>query len=262
MVDTAAYLKRIGYSGSTDSTVEVLRAIHRAHMLSVPFENLDIFLGRTIACDARAAIHKIVVEGRGGFCYELNGAFAALLRQLGFKITLLSASVPRRDGSLSPEFDHLTLKVDLEESWLADVGFGDLFLEPLKLTPGMEQEQGGRKFLILQTNDFLLLERTEHDGPWEKQYVFTLQPRELTDFAGMCRYHQTSPDSHFTQKKLCSLATPDGRTTLSGDKLIRTANNQREEQTLGSDQEWSRALRKYFGIVHPDQPQRARRYTK
>src|ERR1017187_10297680 len=131
MLNLLAYLERIGYSGSTEPSAETLRALQRAHMLAVPFENLDIHLGRPIVCDEDRFLHKIINERRGGFCYELNGAFAALLRALGFKVTLLSARVAGSDGSASPEFDHLTLRVDLDEPWLADVGFGDSFIEPL-----------------------------------------------------------------------------------------------------------------------------------
>src|SRR6476661_9816152 len=109
---------------------ETLRHLHHAHMLSVPFENLDISLGRKIICQEEGFLRKIIERLRGGFCYELNGAFAALLRELGFRVTLLSARVPRENGGNAPEFDHLALRVDLEEPWLVDVGFGDSFLEP------------------------------------------------------------------------------------------------------------------------------------
>src|SRR5271169_1200439 len=133
MLNVPAYLDRIAYAGPLAPRLEVLRNLHRAHLLSVPFENLDIAAGRKIVCDEHAFIHKIVELRRGGFCYELNGAFAALLRAIGFQVTLLSARVPRENGSDGPEFDHLALRIDLERSWLADVGFGDSFLEPLEL---------------------------------------------------------------------------------------------------------------------------------
>src|SRR5580692_3744465 len=149
MVDTPAYLARIQYAGPTEANAETLRALHRAHLVAVPFENLDIHLGRKITVDEAAILNKVVGLRRGGFCYELNGAFAALLRALGFSVTLLSARVSRDDGSASAEFDHLTLRVDLEESWLADVGFGDSFLEPLRLKPDIEQEQPGGRFRIV-----------------------------------------------------------------------------------------------------------------
>src|SRR5690348_5853237 len=106
-----AYLDRIAYTGSVAPTAENLNLLHRAHLQHVPFENLDIAHSRPIVIDPDVFIRKIVEERRGGFCYELNGAFAALLRAIGFHVTLLSGRVPKRDGSDGPEFDHLTLRV-------------------------------------------------------------------------------------------------------------------------------------------------------
>jgi N-hydroxyarylamine O-acetyltransferase len=249
MLNVPAYLERIGYKGPTTPDSETLRGLHRAHMLAVPFENLDIGLKREITCDEEAFVRKIVEQRRGGFCYEMNGAFATLLRAVGFKVTLLSARVFRPDGSRGPEFDHLTLRVDLEEPWLADVGFGDSFLEPLRLRPELEQEQEGRKFRIVQTGNTLDLQKSERDGVWKPEYSFTLQPRQLKDFASMCRYHQTSPESPFTRKKVCSIATPEGRITLSDMKLISTRNGIREERLLESAEEWARELKAQFGVV-------------
>jgi N-hydroxyarylamine O-acetyltransferase len=111
MFDLPAYLQRLNYTGPLTSSAETLRALHQAHLLAVPFENLDIPLGRPIIPEEAALFRKIVEEGRGGFCYELNGLFAALLRELGFKVTLLSARVARAEGGFGPEFDHLTLLV-------------------------------------------------------------------------------------------------------------------------------------------------------
>jgi len=218
-------------------------------MLSVPFENLDISLGRKIICEEEGFLRKIVERRRGGFCYELNGAFAALLRELGFKVTMLSARVPRDDGSSSPEFDHLALRVDLEEPWLADVGFGDLFNAPLRLETGREQEQDGRSFRIVEQDGRLHLDRTEHDGSWKRQYSFALVPRRLDEFATMCHYHQTSPESPFTRKKVCSMATPDGRITVSDRRLIITRNNEKQERLLNSEDEWQSVLLEYFGVI-------------
>src|SRR5215216_6410072 len=110
-MDIPAYLDRINYHGAIDPTAAALRELHRAHLLAVPFENLDIHLGRPIVLEQQALFAKIVTRRRGGFCYELNGLFALLLRDLGFDVTLLAAGVARADGSFGPEFDHLTLLV-------------------------------------------------------------------------------------------------------------------------------------------------------
>src|SRR5260221_6672157 len=202
-MDAQTYLRRINYQGSLTPDIDLLRSLHRVHLFTVPFEDLDIHLGREIVCDESRILHKIVNEKRGGFCYELNGAFAALLRALGFRVTLLSCRVARHDGGYSPEFDHLTLRVDLEEPWLADVGFGDCFLEPLRLKPGMEQPKDGRIYRLptrmkwLATADAMYNPEVLAEGGWKKEYWFTLQPCALSDFVGMGDYHQTSTDSTF-----------------------------------------------------------------
>jgi N-hydroxyarylamine O-acetyltransferase len=249
-VNVPAYLDRISYAGPLQPSVETLRSLHRAHLFTAPFENLDIHMGRRIVCDEAHFLHKIVDERRGGFCYELNGAFAALLRELGFQVILLSAGVVRPDGSDGPDFDHLTLRVDLEEPWLADVGFGDSFLDPLRLQPGCEQAQTGRVYRITQFPDVLRMEVYNQDR-WKPQYSFTLQPRQLPDFSAMCHYQQTSPESHFTQNRICSLATATGRITLSNDRLIVTRDGIRQERVLTGEAQWRHELQELFGITLP-----------
>lgn len=244
----AAYLDRIGYTGPIQPTAEVLQSVHRAHLFTVPFENLDIGMGRRILCNEDTFLRKIVERRRGGFCYEMNGAFAALLRAMGFKVTLLSARVPHEDGSESPEFDHLALRVDLESPWLADVGFGDSFVDPLRLETGTEQTQSNGRYRIVENDGSLHLQRIVVDGTWSRQYSFTLQPRRLEEFAPMCEYHQTSPESPFTRRRLCTLATPEGRITLSDRRLLITQNGKREERLL-SEEERRTALKEQFGIV-------------
>lgn len=262
-MDVQAYLERIRYPGPVTSDaahpgIEFLRSLHRAHLFAVPFENLDIALEREIICDEDRILRKIVQERRGGFCYELNGAFAALLRSLGFQVTLLSARVAREDGSYGLEFDHLTLRVDLEEPWLADVGFGDSFLEPLRIESGTEQAQIGRVYRLTRMTSPIAASAGEFaldvmvGGKWKKEYAFTLQPRGLCDFADMCHYHQTSPESHFTRQRICSMATAHGRITLSGEKLIETREGSRQERLLSGDQEWRASLLERFGVVLPE----------
>jgi N-hydroxyarylamine O-acetyltransferase len=249
MIDVPAYLERIEYSGPTSPSVDVLRDLHRAHLFSVPFENLDIWSRRRFLCDQDAFITKIVSRHRGGFCYELNGALAALLVKLGFHLSLLSARVPREDGTSTPEFDHLALRVDLQEAWLAAVGFGDSFLNPLRLQPGVEQPQDGKKFRIAERDGALEVQRLEPGGDWKAVYSFTLQPHRREEFGPMCDYHQTSPESPFTRKRVCTKATPEGRVTLSERRLIVTTSTGRNETLLTSEEEWKTALQDHFGVV-------------
>ena len=249
-MDINAYLKRIDYDGSLELTPEVLGALQYAHLLSVPFENLDIHLGREILLDETYLFEKIVTERRGGFCYELNGLFAALLRELGFVVDFISSRV-YEDGDYGPEFDHLILRVRLEEDWLVDVGFGENFLKPLRLVEGREQPRLGTTYrLERRSADWNLMEKNEA-GNWSYSYRFTLQPRKLSDFEGMCRYHQTSPDSHFTQKRVCSRATPTGRITIGNQQLIVTDNGHRKETTLAGEEDYLTTLEDHFGIRLP-----------
>src|SRR5262245_13661791 len=130
-MDVTAYLKRINYNRSLAPSAETLRQLQLTHLRTVPFENLSIHAHEPIVLDDEALFDKIVGRRRGGFCYEVNGLFAALLRALGFDVTMLSAEVANDSGDFTQPFDHMTLLIKLEQRWLADVGFGDSFLEPL-----------------------------------------------------------------------------------------------------------------------------------
>ena len=251
-----AYLKRIDYRGPLEPTLQTLQTLHEAHMLTVPFENLSIHASQPVLLDEEALFEKIVLRQRGGFCYELNGLFAWLLRQLGFQVTLLSAGVCGQSGDFGPEFDHLTLLIhQLDGSdWLADVGFGDSFRLPLRFVAALEQkEANGQTYRLQKTRDtnmqrdYWILQHFGDEG-WEAQYRFSLQSHVLSDFTAMCHYQQTSPESHFTQKRICSLATPTGRISLSDELLIITTPQGRTEQLLTSQEEYAAALASYFHI--------------
>jgi len=248
-VEVNAYLKRINYQGQLAPTAETLRALQTAHLRTVPFENLSIHNSEPIVLNDEALFAKIVERRRGGFCYECNGLFGALVRALGFDVTMLSAEVANAAGGFSEPFDHMALMVKLEERWLADVGFGDSFLEPLLLDEEREQVQGKQAYRIVSDGDYRVLSRREA-GEWTPQYRFTLQPYTYEDYAEMCTYHQTSPQSHFTQKRICSRATEaGGRISLSDLRLIETfANGERTERTLRDEDEYAAVLRESFGI--------------
>ena len=251
-MDVEAYLRRIEYDGPRGPTAATLRNLHRQHLFTVPFENLDIALGTPIWLDPDALFDKVVIRKRGGFCYELNGLFHDLLAALGFRVEMLSARVRREDGSFSPEFDHMLLKVLLDEPWLADVGFGDSFLDPLPLRSetaerATETAEGKSRFWVHSLNEDWDLIRDDGDKPPVAQYRFTEIPRQLNDFATMCHFHQTSPESHFTRNRICSKALPDGRVTISGMRLIVTSDGARRESVLKED-ELCHCLAEQFGI--------------
>jgi N-hydroxyarylamine O-acetyltransferase len=242
-----AYLARIGYGGPRTPTADTLRQIHRAHMFAVPFENLDIPLGNPITISLPAFYAKIVERRRGGFCYELNGLFGWLLEQLGFRIVRLSAGV-YGSGQRGPEYDHLTLLVETEERLLADVGFGDSFVEPPRLDGSISVATTGTLYRLTGMDSSRVLERQNPGSAWEPQYAFALAPHHLDEFGPRCRWTQTSPESGFTRKVTCSLATPDGRITLTGRRLITTRGQERTEQEVTSIDEYRTLLKTQFGI--------------
>lgn len=246
-MDIDRYLERIRYQGSLQPTAATLRALHEAHLLAVPFENLDIGLGCAIKLDQDSLWEKIVERRRGGFCYELNGLFALLLREIGFRVELLSAGVANGSGGFNPDFDHLTLLVHLEEDWLADVGFGESFRQPLRLQPDLAQKQEWGRYRLVRDGEDWLFE--EWRDAWKPGYRFTLQSRTMSDFSVRCLYHQISPESHFTQHSTCSLATSYGRITLSNMRLITTRHGAREERRVMDQEEYRALLLERFDIV-------------
>jgi N-hydroxyarylamine O-acetyltransferase len=245
-----AYLERINYHGSLAPTADTLRDLQVAHLLAVPFENLSIHAKEPIVLEDQALFAKIVENRRGGFCYEANGLFAALLSALGFDVSMLSAGVANAEGEFGPDFDHMTLMVSLDQRWLVDVGFGDSFHEPLLLDERGEQVQGSRAYRILSDGTHLILMQRDEGDEWNAQYRFTLQAHTYADYAEMCRYHQTSPQSHFTKSRVCSRATREGRITLSEMRFITTSESGGcQERTLTSEEEYADVLREQFGIV-------------
>ena len=248
-MDVDAYLDRIGYHGSTRPTETVLRRLHRRHMLSVPFENLDIHLHRPIVLNQSAFYNKIVKHHRGGFCYELNGSFGCLLRKLGFGVSMLSARVAKRTEGFGSEFDHMTLLVQLKQPWLADVGFGDSFTEPKRLDLSEPQMDNGTAYKLTRLNGSMLMSRRPKGSrKWEPQYKFTLRPRKLSDYVPKCGWQQTSPESHFTKNRLCSRLTLNGRITLTDTEFVQTRHGKKLERPVKNGEEFTALLGRHFGI--------------
>jgi N-hydroxyarylamine O-acetyltransferase len=242
------FLDRIGYRAQVTPTVATLRDLHRAHLFTVPFENLDIYLGHGIELDAASWFYKIVSQRRGGFCYELNGLFAALLSTLGFSVTLLSARVRTEKGGYNPEFDHMVLLVQLKNRWLADVGFGESFLEPLCLDDKDAQVQSNGTYRLTSGDGIWQYQTLQEDESWQTVYRFTLTPRRLDEFSEMCGFHQTSPDSPFTHGALCSLATSQGRVTLTDKQLTVIEEDKKTTEKVPDEATWRSLLKQRFGI--------------
>jgi N-hydroxyarylamine O-acetyltransferase len=226
---TAAYLARLGFDGQPPASAETLARLHRAHLERVPFENLDIHLGVPIELDETSFAEKVALRSRGGFCYELNGAFAALLSELGFEVELLEARVYAPSG-LTGRFGHLCLGVRTGgREWLTDVGFGrGCFDQPIRLESAGAQTDTAGTFVLRPAPDGSL--DLVCDGV--EQYRVTPVARALADFEPGCRYHQSSPDSPFTRGTVCTIRTRDGRVTLAGSRLVETSAGHRQERDL------------------------------
>ncbi len=242
-----AYLQRIEAERPRVLDETALADLHRAHLMRVPFENLSISLGEAISLADADLITKIVSRRHGGFCYELNGAFALLLQALGAEVVRVAARV-YGDGRLGPPFDHLALVVRLpagNDRWLADVGFGSHTAHPLRYDSRQEQDDPGGRFVLTDAagGDVDVL----RDG--QPQYRIEPRVRDLADFIPTCWWQQTSPESHFTQNTICSRLTGDGRVTLSGRTLITTSGGARTEQQLETDDAVRTAYLDHFGIT-------------
>lgn len=245
-VSVENYLERIDYQGSLTPNLSTLNQLHLAHLLAVPFENLDISLSRPISLELPAILHKIVTLNRGGFCYELNIAFAWLITEIGFPVELLSAST--FDGkSLGPEFDHMLLMVETGHTVFADVGFGDSFLLPI-FPAHQPAFQLDRYYRLESDGNRWLLEQRFETGGWKSLYIFDLKSHPVSHFEAMCDYHQTSKLSNFTRKTICSRATERGRVTYTNGRFILTEAEHREESIVENKAMLDDILKQQFGI--------------
>ncbi|WP_030953003.1 arylamine N-acetyltransferase family protein [Streptomyces sp. NRRL S-481] len=257
-----AYLRRLGAEHPAWPTVDVLRELHLRHLRTVPFENLSIHLGEEIVLEEKRLLDKVVGARRGGFCYELNGSFGALLAALGYDVALLAGRVYGDGERLGIPYDHLALRVRTVDGgdWLADVGFGAHSHLPLAFGERGEQEDPGGTFRIVEARPDAAGVRGGHDTSaaadldvirdGRPQYRLEVRPRVLGDFTADVWWHSTSPVSHFTRSLVCSRVTEDGgRITLSGRTLTVTgADGTREVRELGADEEVLGVYRERFGI--------------
>lgn len=244
------YLRRLGIEKtSVPVNLDSLKLLQRQHLLNIPFENLDIHWGRPIILENNSFYEKIVGEKRGGFCYELNGLFYELLGKIGFESKMLSARVSKGNGEFGAEYDHMAILTRLgDKEYLVDAGFGDFTAEPLEFTLDVEQNDKNGVFLI-RKYDENYFEVVKKDGDlWKSEHIFTTAKRDLPEFAEMCLYQQTSPESHFTKGKVCSLMTENGRKTLTDKKFIETKNGQKNEISVDSEKDFDQILAREFFI--------------
>ncbi len=259
-MDLPGYLLRIGWAanGTREADVRTMKGVHRAHAASIPFENLDIQLGRRIRLDPASLQAKLVGGRRGGYCFEQNGLLLGALTALGFDVTPLAAWVPADDapGGLRT---HMLLRVDLDhEPWIADVGFGaDGIAEPMPLEDGATAEQDGRRYrLVKQADDLWVLQRDRadrhHGVGWFDLYAFTLEPATSEDYEIGNRYTSTDPGSPFVRSLTAQFDAGEVRPVLRNRHLVEDwPDGERHVARLHRDEEVLEVLAERFGLSFP-----------
>ncbi len=243
------YLDRIGLNTAPPVDLAGLTTLMQAHLTTVPFENLDVYVGRRVHTNLDHSLAKIVGAGRGGWCFENNGAFGWLLEQLGFAVRNLGAAVLL--GGPNTTIDHLCLEVTLDESWLVDVGFGDSFTVPLDLNRRGPQDGGHATYELIDSSQGLTL--TQHDdGVPVPQYRFRRVHHELAEFTASSDALQDDPELHWHQKRFATRLLDGGpdRVTLLGDRITFRRGGETSELPVALE-DWEATLQEWFTMDMP-----------
>ena len=247
----ATYCNRIGYRGPAEPTLQVLGDLLRAHVLRVPFENLDVQLGRPTTIDPEAAFDKIVNRNRGGWCYEQNGLFGWALSEIGFDVTRVAAAVMRADRGRIADNNHLALLVRVDDqTWLVDVGFGGSLVAPIQLRDG-EYDQAPFR-LGLRQLEAGNWQFWEDAGDGEFSFDFAAKAADEAALDSKCRYLQTSADSSFVLNLVSQLRQPNAHTTLRGKVFSQASPGGIATRILESPDELVTTLREAFGLDVPE----------
>ena len=249
-VDVDAYLERIGFGGQPRIDLDSLAALQLAHLSTVPFENLDVVSRTPVRTDLEWSIDKIVTQRRGGWCFEVNGAFAALLEALGFDVKLLGAAVLL--GGPSRVIDHVALEVRADQPYLVDVGFGESFTRPLALNLRGRQDGGNAAYEFIASPEgttLALLDESGDDAVPVAQYRFKRVAHALEDFAPASASMQVDPGKNWHKRPFATRLLEGGpdRVTLTSDRLKIICDGVTAEQPVALD-EWTTTLHDWFGI--------------
>lgn len=253
--DLDAYCARIGYAGPREASLEALRAFHLLHPQTIPFENLNPFLGLPVKLDIASLQAKLVESRRGGYCFEHNLLFMRALDALGFSVTGLAARVlwGQPDDAITPR-GHMLLRVELGgKTYLADAGFGALTQTgPLLLVPGLEQETPHEPFRIMETDDHFRMQANA-GGEWRTLYRFDLQRQYEVDYIASNYFLSTSPDSHFRSSVAAARAAPGKRYALRNNRLsVHHTGSKSEQSEIATVAELADTLETLFDIEIPD----------
>jgi N-hydroxyarylamine O-acetyltransferase len=255
MFDLDAYLARIGYDGPRTPTLAVLSDLTAAHSQAIPFENLDVLLGRRIELGIDAVFEKLVRQRRGGYCFEQNGLFLHVLTALGFEARPLSARVRiDRPRDVTPPRTHVFVRVELDgASWLTDVGVGALSLTaPLRFTDAGVQETPHEPRRLVREGD-LWFHQARLGDAWSDVYEFTGEEMPPIDREVASWFTSAHPDSHFRSRLMVARAAPGGRriTLLNRELKLRGSDGRAESQPIASPQALLAALAEHFGLHFP-----------
>lgn len=250
-LELAAYLGRIGYSGSVQPSRATLEALHLAHATHIPFENLDILLGRPIRLDLASLQDKLVRGRRGGYCFEQNLLFASVLERLGYSVTRLAARVHYRNQPKVPR-THIALLARIAgAAWLADVGFGlEGLLLPVPFVAGREARQFAWSYRVIESEGKWTLQSLREQS-WTELYSFTLDPCLPVDFEPANHYTSTHPDSRFVRTLTAQLPTPEVRYRLRNRELVLDRGATVTRRVLADDEDLLAVLAETFGLSFP-----------
>ena len=250
-MDLEAYFDRLRYTGDRLPGIDTLRALHRAHLAAIPFENLDIQLGRPILLDLPSLEAKLVAGRRGGYCFEQNALFAAVLDELGFAVTRLAARV-RVGATVVRARTHMVLGVRIEGTqWLADVGFGAQgILEPVPAAPGEPIDQCGWRFRVVGEDSRLVLQLLVEET-WIDLYALTLEEHYPADYELGNYFTSTHPQSVFVTTLIAQRITQDLRLELSATEFAEKRPGATSTTPVGSDEELLEILAERFGLAFP-----------
>ncbi|MGI6659684.1 MAG: arylamine N-acetyltransferase family protein [Dethiobacteraceae bacterium] len=244
-----AYFKRINYDGPTDVSYETLEALHIAHTMNVPFENLDVILGRPILLDRESLFNKIVVNNRGGYCFEMNTFFKYVLDAMGFNATILLTNRTRERQEFASR-THQLLLVEIDgQKYIADVGFGmNGLTAPIRLEVGVDQQQFTHTYRLEYDEDFGYILQNKIGDEYRTMFAFKLDPCNLADCQMSNHYMATYPESFFRKFRMVTMPTVEGRITLNHNTLKFYTNGQLTETELNSKEELKEALKKHFNL--------------
>lgn len=250
-MDLAAYLRRIGFEGEARPDLATLKAVHRLHLLAIPYENLDVQLGRPVTTDPAAAYAKIVEGSRGGWCYEMNGLLGWALGEIGFSVERVSGSVARAILGDALPGNHLVLKVELDgEGWLADVGFGDGPLEPFRIAAGAFRDGHFDYDLRHQPDGWWRL--TNHPRGGAPSFDFRCRTADEAELDERCQWLQTAPQSPFVQNAVVQRYRPEGLAAMRGRTLKMLLPDETTERQIGSAADYVAVLDEVFGLDLPE----------